>query len=375
MIVAMDRRAFLGAASAVVLASACGRRRRSGVDESATVATSVAPSSVASSSEPDRSPGTSVSPTSSSSTAAPSPTTTGARGAWTGADFAGLDRYVKDTAGRALMILQGGAVVHEWYRDGRADYARDIASAQKSVLSLLVGIAIDRGLLTLDSPIDSVLGTGWANGDSSTITVFNLLTMTSGLDNSLRVIARPGAAWRYNNAFSPLFDVIQTVTSQSLNEVATQWLFEPIGATGAEFRRRPNAGAATAIGLVCTAAQLAAVGEMVLGHQPKQTSQAWLDRALTPSQTYNPAYGLLWWLNGQARYLVPEGLAFNGSLIPSAPADLVAALGKDDQKLYVSRADDLVVVRLGDKADPTSKLALSDFDNQLWARLRAERDR
>ena len=45
-------------------------------------------------------------------------------------------------------------------------------------------------------------------------------------------------------------------------------------------------------------------------------------------------------------------LARAGPLIPTAPADLVAALGKADQKLYIPRALDLVVARLGDKADP-----------------------
>jgi hypothetical protein len=88
-----------------------------------------------------------------------------------------------------------------------------------------------------------------------------------------------------------------------------------------------------------------------------------------PSQTFNLAYGQLWWLNGQASYIVPEGLAFDGPLIPNASSDLVAALGKDDQKLYVCRSLDLVVVRLGAKADPTARLALSEFDNDLWALL------
>ena len=58
-----------------------------------------------------------------------------------------------------------------------------------------------------------------------------------------------------------------------------------------------------------------------------------------------------------------------GPLIPTAPADLVAALGKADQKLYISRELDLVVARLGDKADPESRPALSTFDAALWTML------
>jgi hypothetical protein len=58
-----------------------------------------------------------------------------------------------------------------------------------------------------------------------------------------------------------------------------------------------------------------------------------------------------------------------GSLIPTAPDDLVAALGKADQKLYISREHDLVVGRLGEKADQESRPALSSFDAALWAML------
>ena len=48
---------------------------------------------------------------------------------------------------------------------------------------------------------------------------------------------------------------------------------------------------------------------------------------------------------------------------------MVAALGKDDQKLYVSPQLSLVVVRLGDRAVPEGRQALSSFDEQLWTML------
>ena len=65
----------------------------------------------------------------------------------------------------------------------------------------------------------------------------------------------------------------------------------------------------------------------------------------------------------------PAPPARPGSLIPTAPVDMVAALGKADQKLYISRDHDLVVARLGDKADPESRPALSTFDAALWTML------
>jgi hypothetical protein len=76
----------------------------------------------------------------------------------------------------------------------------------------------------------------------------------------------------------------------------------------------------------------------------------------------NPAYGRLWWLNGSAE-TVRAGRRLAGQLIPSAPADLVAALGALDRKLYVVPSEQLIVVRMGAAAPD------KDFDQQLWLRL------
>jgi hypothetical protein len=95
------------------------------------------------------------------------------------------------------------------------------------------------------------------------------------------------------------------------------------------------------------------------------------------SGTDNQSYGWLWWLNGGASFRTPGPYLLptqTGALVPAAPAVLVAALGKDDKKLYLVRSRDLVVVRLGERA-PTSgsvsPAAESAFDNALYTRLSA----
>ncbi len=60
---------------------------------------------------------------------------------------------------------------------------------------------------------------------------------------------------------------------------------------------------------------------------------------------------------------------FPTSLIPNAPQDLYAALGKDDQKIYVVPSRKIVVIRMGNSAGGFS-LALSGFDNELWGKLK-----
>ena len=59
-------------------------------------------------------------------------------------------------------------------------------------------------------------------------------------------------------------------------------------------------------------------------------------------------------------------------MIPSAPSDLVAALGKGDKKIYIIPSLELVIVRHGDEADVagSNPLALSAFDEQWWQRLK-----
>ena len=67
------------------------------------------------------------------------------------------DALLVDSNGRSFVLVEHGHTVHEWHLADRS-YARDIASAQTSVLSLLVGRAVAEGLLDLDTRFDAVLG-------------------------------------------------------------------------------------------------------------------------------------------------------------------------------------------------------------------------
>ena len=88
------------------------------------------------------------------------------------------------------------------------------------------------------------------------------------------------------------------------------------------------------------------------------------------SQSMNLSYGYLTWLNGKSSYMLPQSqIVFSGSIIPNAPADLFAALGKNDQKIYVVPSQQLVIIRMGNTAGGV-KPAGSDFDNELWGKLK-----
>ena len=74
-------------------------------------------------------------------------------------------------------------------------------------------------------------------------------------------------------------------------------------------------------------------------------------------------------MNGKESAMVPQSqIVFDTELIPNAPDDLYAGLGKNDQKLYVVPSQNLVVVRMGEDTGGAA-LGPSGFDNELWGYL------
>lgn len=84
---------------------------------------------------------------------------------------------------KGIVILRHGKLVAEAYFNGDdANTLHDIRSAAKSVTAVLVGIAIDRGIIkSVDDSIADYLP-GLPRDGKETITIHNLLNMRSGLD-------------------------------------------------------------------------------------------------------------------------------------------------------------------------------------------------
>jgi len=98
---------------------------------------------------------------------------------------------------------------------------------------------------------------------------------------------------------------------------------------------------------------------------------SYFNQMITSSQTLNASYGYLTWLNGKKSYMVLQSqTVFAGSLVPNAPADMFAALGKNGQMINVVPSQNLVVIRMCDDTADTGLVAVN-FTNNLWARLNA----
>jgi len=309
-----------------------------------------------------------------------------AEAGWDAARLEGALALAGSRATTALILLLDGRILAERYYDVGDDYRREVASCQKSVVSLLVGCALDRGLVALDEPVGTYAGRGWSNASASEedrITVRHLLSMTSGLDADFRPVAAPGEVWSYNNGvYHQVQPVLEAVTKTGIDELCTDWLWRPIGATASRWYERIGNGdyAADTMGrplwgLSMSARDMARFGLLVQrggtwGNEAVLADETYLDTALASSSEANPSYGYLWWLNGQSGHRVgPSGSLQPGPLIPDAPADTVAALGRDDQKIYISRATGLVLVRQGERGGTRSRETLSSFDTELWSAI------
>jgi len=249
----------------------------------------------------------------------------------------------------------------------------DVASQQKSFVAILVAAAIDKGLVDPETPVSDYLGAGWSKAapdQERAIRVIHLLNMSSGLDEKLAYAAPAGSIFFYNTpAYAVTKRVLSAAAKQPLETITQDWLTAPAGMRDTAWRKRPagfgDVGNPT--GLVTSPRDVATFGQLVLdggrtADGKRIVSDAGMKAMFAPTAT-NPSYGRLWWLNGGAYTVRPLAKRTDGPLIPAAPADLVAALGALDRKLYVVPSRKLVVVRMGQAAVD------KDFDQQLWLRL------
>ncbi len=217
-------------------------------------------------------------------------------------------------------------------------------------------------------------------GQGKKITIRHQLTMTTGLETTrvnldctdpecLTYLADAGTRWFYHNApYTLLKDVLKEATGKSANLLVKEYFRETIGMEGIWLQLDWNNV------FFSTARDMARFGLMILANGTWASKdiledKAYLQAMISPSQELNPAYGYLFWLNDSQSYIQPGiPISFSGNIIPDAPADLYAGMGKNDQRMYIVPSLDLVVIRMGNPADE-SLFALSGFDNDLWSKL------
>jgi len=290
--------------------------------------------------------------------------------------------FLEDKNSKGFIVLHNGKIVVEQYFNTHNENANWYwASAGKTLTTAVSGIAQDEGLININNKVSTYLGTGWTSASlekENLITCKNLLSMNSGLDDSLGDVVAPenlqyitdaGERWAYHNVYVKMQDVVAQATNQSWSNYFNTKLRDKIGMSGSWISLGDlsvywsNTRSMARFGLLMSANGTWENTQIVSANN--------ISEATNTSQYINQAYGYLWWLNGKNSFHLPQTqFEFNGALIPNAPDDMYAALGKNDQKIYVVPSKDLVIVRMGEAADD-SNFGLSTFDNDLWEKINA----
>ncbi|KFZ24185.1 hypothetical protein V502_01348 [Pseudogymnoascus sp. VKM F-4520 (FW-2644)] len=293
-----------------------------------------------------------------------------------------------------LLILKDGCRVHESYYYGlTASEPHPCASVTKSIVSLLAGIAIDQGLLSLDDPVAAAFPIPSAWTDSPPILLRHALSMTSGTGfsqrdtgkmltsasvvplilNAPRAYGDPGAKYHYDNSLPTIVSLlIERRSGLGIEAFARKYLFDPLGITNYRWTRMREAsidGAPFVLpsgGLNLTLTDLAKVGELLLGGGEYRGNRIISEEyigAATKSQTPEGdyPYGYFFHSNEGGRHVSGEG-----------SIGAYMALGSGGQVIWVAPKQKLVFAAVGSSwmSFEQTPVVLSSFTDTVLKMLK-----
>ncbi len=269
---------------------------------------------------------------------------------------------------RAVVVRRRGAIAAERYFNGtRPETLHDVRSAGKSITSLLVGIAIDRGAIAGTSTRVSALLPAAKSSAIAGASLDDLLTMRSGLDANdedaaspgnedkldaapdpvafalavpARAGTRPGERYLYNSLTSYLVGLaVEQATGRPLDELAAETLFGPLGITAWTWQRDAAGHTRGQGNLSVTARDLSKLGELVLRGGTYQgrrvVAECWIRDSLQPRvriadvDPYADGYGYFWYAKTHR--------------VRDRDVPVSFASGNGGNKIYIVPSFDLVV--------------------------------
>jgi CubicO group peptidase (beta-lactamase class C family) len=258
------------------------------------------------------------------------------------------------------LVRNGVLILDSYFYPYLGDRAHDIASVTKSVTSTLVGIAVDRGLLTLDQ--DAVasfpdLVPMPPNDGRSDIELRHLLTMTSGLDCGrapgepelyamiesdhyvkhaleLPMAVPPGTEFAYCSPGSHLLSgMITQATGKSALDFAWESLFDPLGIRKVVWPSDPQGVTHGWGNLQLHPYDMARIGQLFLNggtwNGVLVVSKEWVEAATQSSVLADPdgtGYGYQWWVLAGALDGFYEARGRGGQAIVVWPAEDIVAV-------------------------------------------------
>ncbi len=276
----------------------------------------------------------------------------------------------------AFLLIKDDKILYERYWEGYAENSLvNSFSMAKSIISLLIGIAIDEGYIkSVDVPVCNILS-DFNCETNQLITIKDLLTMSSGIGwkesygspwsattkayygrvlekqmKALKAKETPGKVFKYLSCNTQILALIlEETTGRSVSQYATEKLWKPLGTNhDALWSLDKKGGVEKAYCCFnATARDFAKLGWMVLKQGKWQgnqlVSESYLQEALQPAsylkdRTGNEVdyYGYHWWIAHYKNEEIPLARGILGQyimIIPSKNAVLVR-LGKQRSKTY-----------------------------------------
>ena len=249
----------------------------------------------------------------------------------------------------SLLISQNGTLLEEQYFNGQSpDRTANVKSVSKSVMSALVGIAIDQGYI--EGPQQSIadfyeyrLNSAGAEAKRQ-ITIGNLLSMQAGLETTSfynygawvlsddwigfaleqPMLSPPGTRMHYSTGNTHLLsDILTRATGKSTLQFARESLGGPLGFQLAAWPQDPDGVYFGGNNMEMTPRQMLKFGELYMNGGQANGRQIippeWIDQSLTPrvrsSRDRERQYGYGWWLRDMAGVETAYAWGYGGQFI------------------------------------------------------------
>lgn len=251
----------------------------------------------------------------------------------------------------SLLASVDGTIVLERYFNGvGATRLANVKSVAKSIVSALVGVAIERRLIPgVDTPIVQYFPELKKDTDRRKleITVEDLLTMRPGLEStsnrnygrwvtsrnwvqhalSRPMLADPGEVMDYSTGNTHLLSaILTTVSGTNTWQFANDHLARPLGFTLARWPRDPQGIYFGGNDMLLTPRQMLQIGELYLRRgragETAVVPEKWIETSIVPrgrSGWSGQRYGYGWWVRELAGYDAYYAWGFGGQYIVVVP--------------------------------------------------------